>query len=73
MDYTTDEDGEHTFKKVITAAAGSKVQYKFRVGLGDWWVLNEDAPTAMDAGGFLNNVAEVPTSAEYDSSPPPLM
>jgi hypothetical protein len=65
MEYTTDEAGEHTFKKQLLAAPGSEVQYKFRVGTGDWWVLNEDAPTAMDAGGFLNNVAEVPTATEY--------
>lgn len=45
MEYTTDEDGEHTFKMSLTADEGSKVQYKFRIGLGDWWVLNEDAPT----------------------------
>jgi hypothetical protein len=64
MDYTTDEDGEHTFKKEVFADAGSEVQYKFRVGSGDWWVLDEDAPTATDAGGFLNNVTEVPSVAE---------
>ncbi|KAB5570647.1 hypothetical protein GE09DRAFT_1218069 [Coniochaeta sp. 2T2.1] len=64
MEYTTDEDGEHTFKKQVFAPANTKVQYKFRVGLGDWWVLNEKAPTAMDAAGFLNNVAEVPAVAE---------
>ena len=64
MECTTDEDGEHTFKRQIFAAAGSKIQYKFRVGMGDWWVLNDDAPTATDAGGFLNNVAEVPAVAE---------
>lgn len=65
MEYTTDEAGEHIFKKQVLAAPGSQIQYKFRVGTGDWWVLNEDAPTAMDAGGFLNNVAEVPTATEY--------
>lgn len=63
MDFTTDEDGEHTFKKDILAYAGSKVQYKFRVGLGDWWVLNEAAPTAVDSAGIPNNVAEVPANA----------
>lgn len=64
MEYTTEEDGEHTFTKEVSAEAGSRVQYKFRVGTGDWWVLNEDAPTATDSGGFLNNVAEVPTATE---------
>lgn len=61
-----DEDGEHTFKKDIEAYVGSSVQYKFRVGLGDWWVLNENAPTATDSAGFLNNVAEVPAVTDAD-------
>ena len=65
MEHIKEEDGEYTFKKQIFAPANTKVQYKFRVGLGDWWVLNENAPTAVDAGGFLNNVAEVPAVAEY--------
>jgi hypothetical protein len=69
MDFTTDEDGGHTFKKDIPAYAGSKVQYKFRVGLGDWWVLNEAAPTAVDSAGILNNVAEVPPSDTGTSTP----
>jgi 1,4-alpha-glucan branching enzyme len=63
MEYTSDKDGEHTFTKRVLAKAGSKVQYKFRVGTGDWWVLDESAPTARDIGGFLNNVADVPAAA----------
>ncbi len=47
MDHVTAHDGENTFKKEIYLDEGSKIQYKFRVGLGDWWVLNEDAPTGM--------------------------
>lgn len=64
MDYTTEEGGEHAFTTAILAEAGSKVQYKFRLGLGDWWVLNEDAPTVTDNAGNRNNVAEVPSIAE---------
>jgi hypothetical protein len=64
MDYTTDENGEHTFTKVILAEASSKVQYKFRLGLGDWWVLDENAATATDDAGNRNNIAEVPSIAE---------
>lgn len=44
MDYTT-KDGENHFFKEVHVNAGSKHQYKFRLGPGDWWVLNEDAPT----------------------------
>jgi len=60
MDYTTDADGEHTFAKRITAEPGSKIQYKFRVGRGDWWVLHDGLPTVTDAAGFKNHEMEVP-------------
>jgi hypothetical protein len=65
MDYTTDAQGEHVFKKDVLAEPGSKIQYKFRVGTGDWWVLNEDTPSVMDSAGFRNNELEVPASKEY--------
>lgn len=45
MQFTTEDGGEHTFHKSIEVPPSSQIQYKFRVGLGDWWVLNEDAPT----------------------------
>lgn len=45
MDYAPGEDGEPTFSKTFQVEPDSKIQYKFRVGDGDWWVLNEDAPT----------------------------
>ena len=46
MNCTTDEDGNHVFVKTVRVPPGTKIQYKIRVGLGDWWVLNEDAPTS---------------------------
>lgn len=49
MDCTTDEDGKHVFVKTVRVPPGTQIQYKFRVGLGDWWVLNDDAPTGMYA------------------------
>ncbi|KAK3944672.1 hypothetical protein QBC46DRAFT_337359 [Diplogelasinospora grovesii] len=64
MDYTTDAQGEHVFKKEVLAEPGSKIQYKFRVGTGDWWVLNENTPSVMDSSGFRNNELEVPASKE---------
>ncbi|GKT44008.1 uncharacterized protein ColSpa_04189 [Colletotrichum spaethianum] len=49
MQFTTEDGGEHTFHKNIEVPPSSQIQYKFRVGLGDWWVLNEDAPTAPES------------------------
>ena len=45
MEYTTAEDGEYQFTKEVMVKEGGQFQYKFRIGSGDWWVLNEDAPT----------------------------
>lgn len=45
MGFTVDEAGEYTYTKTVHLTPGAHIQYKFRIGLGDWWVLNEDAPT----------------------------
>lgn len=47
MQYTTNEAGEHEFYKEVQVEEGTAYQYKFRVGEGDWWMLNEDSPTGM--------------------------
>jgi len=47
MSFTTDEHGEHTFHKEVFTEEGSTIQYKFRIGQGDWWVLDEDAQTGI--------------------------
>ncbi|KAM0286297.1 hypothetical protein ACHAQH_001028 [Verticillium albo-atrum] len=60
MQVTTGEDGEHTFFKPLHLPPGSKIQYKIRIGTGDWWVLNEDAPTVTDDAGNRNNVLVAP-------------
>jgi hypothetical protein len=52
MDYTTDEGGEHMFKKDVSVEPESEIQYKFRVGPGEWWVLNEEAPTGVFLTSF---------------------
>jgi hypothetical protein len=44
MDFKT-IDNEHHFEKSVLVDEGGEFQYKFRLGPGDWWVLNEDAPT----------------------------
>ncbi|OHW91566.1 pt repeat family protein [Colletotrichum incanum] len=65
MQFTTEDGGEHTFYKNIEMPPSTQIQYKFRVGLGDWWVLNEDAPTVTDASGNRNNLLVAPESQEY--------
>ncbi|KAL0931821.1 uncharacterized protein CTRU02_212774 [Colletotrichum truncatum] len=64
MQFTTEEGGEHTFFKTVEVLPSSQIQYKFRVGLGDWWVLNEDAATVTDDAGNRNNLLNAPASQE---------
>jgi hypothetical protein len=59
MEHTKREDGEYDFRKEIRAEPGSKTQYKFRLGDGDWWVLKDDGPTVTDSAGNTNHVLEV--------------
>ena len=44
MQYTTDEHNEHEFFKEVAVEEGHDYQYKFRIGEGDWWMLNENSP-----------------------------
>lgn len=45
MQFTLSKDNEYHFHTEVEVEGGSQYQYKFRVGEGDWWALNEDAPT----------------------------
>lgn len=45
MEWYTTSSGEYEFHKEVTVEAGHEYQYKFRIGEGDWWTLNEDSPT----------------------------
>lgn len=47
MQYTTDEHNQHQFFKEIEVEQGEKYEYKFRLGPGDWWVLDEEAEVGM--------------------------
>lgn len=47
MQYTTDGSKEHTFFTEIEVEEGKEYQYKFRVGPGDWWVLDEESAIGM--------------------------
>ncbi|EAQ90919.1 hypothetical protein CHGG_02854 [Chaetomium globosum CBS 148.51] len=64
MDHTVREDGEYDFKKEVHGEPGSKIQYKFRIGNGDWWVLKDDGPTVTDGSGNTNHVLEVKADQE---------
>lgn len=43
----TVNDGGYTFAKEVEVDQGKEYQYKFRVGDGDWWELDEAAPVGM--------------------------
>lgn len=49
------EDGQYRFYKDVDVPEG-RWQYKFRIGHGDWWVLDEQAETDTDDAGNVNNV-----------------
>lgn len=59
MKHRMTPDGEHVFTKAIHAKPGAAIQYKFRVGSGDWWVLDESLPTVTDDMGNRNNLLRV--------------
>lgn len=68
MDHAVREDGEYDFKKEVHGEPGSKIQYKFRIGDGDWWVLKDDGPTETDDSGNTNNILEVKSEQEASQS-----
>jgi hypothetical protein len=39
--------GEFEYYKEVHIEAGKKYQFKFRIGNGDWWVLDDEFPTGM--------------------------
>lgn len=45
MQYTTDPNNEHEFYHEVKVEEGKEYQYKFRIGKGEWWMLDENAPT----------------------------
>jgi len=65
MKYTTDENNEHDFYYEVQIEQGKEYQYKFRIGEGEWWTLNEDSPTVTDDIGNRNNLLAVPITEEH--------
>ncbi|KAG9241373.1 hypothetical protein BJ878DRAFT_545315 [Calycina marina] len=60
MEWYSTNDGEYEFHKDINVLEGQEYQYKFRVGEGEWWTLDENAPTVTDNAGNTNNVLKGP-------------
>ncbi|KAI0603057.1 hypothetical protein F4775DRAFT_531984 [Biscogniauxia sp. FL1348] len=56
MDASMKENGEYSFTKDVEVGDTSEIQYKFRIGLGDWWTIDSTADTVTDAQGNVNNV-----------------
>ncbi|CAK7268792.1 hypothetical protein SEPCBS119000_003243 [Sporothrix epigloea] len=68
---TADNTSKETvFYKTIHVKPGTTVQYKFRVGSGDWWVLDESQPIAIDEMGNRNNLLKVEDKSVKGQSPP---
>ncbi|EXJ64657.1 hypothetical protein A1O7_00995 [Cladophialophora yegresii CBS 114405] len=69
---TTEANGslKHVFSYRTELEPG-EYQYKFRLGPGDWWVLDESAQKATDELGNVNNVLSVETEERKAPSEPP--
>ncbi|KXJ94498.1 hypothetical protein Micbo1qcDRAFT_193650 [Microdochium bolleyi] len=59
MEAAQNDDGEYLFTKSWPVEGGVDVQYKFRIGSGDWWVLNDDEDVVDDGHGNFNNTLSV--------------
>ncbi|KAK7754222.1 hypothetical protein SLS62_003799 [Diatrype stigma] len=69
MDVTQNENGQNIFSKVIDVSDASDIQYKFRIGSGNWWLCNENAETITDEQGNINNILRVPSCRSDKTSP----
>ncbi|KAL2357799.1 hypothetical protein BJ546DRAFT_183779 [Cryomyces antarcticus] len=62
------KDGELEFFKSFENVDEGEYQYKFRLGPGDWWVLDETAETVTDDAGNRNNLIVVKPAPERPST-----
>jgi ATP-dependent RNA helicase MRH4 len=62
MQYTHGSDGELMFTAEAFIQPDTDYQYKFRLGNGDWWVLDESLPIVYDDAGNQNNLLKVSSS-----------
>ncbi|KAI1502766.1 hypothetical protein F5X99DRAFT_378410 [Biscogniauxia marginata] len=70
MDASMDQQGEYIFTKEIEASEASEIQYKYRIGSGDWWTIDPTADTVTDAQGNVNNVLKVLPNKPNQELPP---
>ncbi|TKA77413.1 hypothetical protein B0A49_03495 [Cryomyces minteri] len=61
------KDGELEFSKSFENVDEGEYQYKFRLGPGDWWVLDETAETVTDNAGNRNNLIVVKPASDTPS------
>lgn len=62
------EDSELEFWRAFEAEEGEH-QYKFRLGPGDWWALDESQPIVDDGFGNRNNVLHIEAPMSSKSVP----
>ncbi|KAH7037900.1 uncharacterized protein B0I36DRAFT_359531 [Microdochium trichocladiopsis] len=55
MEAAKRDDGEYIFKRSWPVKGGIDIQYKYRIGNGDCWVLDEGEQVVDDGHGNLNN------------------
>ncbi|KAI1660368.1 hypothetical protein F4813DRAFT_379203 [Daldinia decipiens] len=67
MDVAIDQLGGYLFTKQVMVDDGTEIQYKFRIGSGDWWALDESADTVTDESGNTNNILRVSIDASQES------
>jgi len=70
MQCESSQSGQNKFTHTTELQPGEH-QYKFRLGPGDWWVLDESAPTADDGSGNINNALSVTAEETEVSSQQP--
>lgn len=49
MHHILSEHNEHEYYRQVEVESGKEYQYKFRIGEGDWWVLDEGSQIGMFA------------------------
>lgn len=59
MDWVLDEQGENFYTKEIEVDENREYQYKFKVGHGNNWDLDEHSPTTYDNAGNVNNLLSI--------------
>ncbi|KAI0851753.1 hypothetical protein F5Y00DRAFT_259243 [Daldinia vernicosa] len=67
MDVAIDQLGGYLFTKQVMVDDGTEIQYKFRIGSGDWWALDESADTVTDESGNTNNILRVSIDATQEN------